>query len=325
LLAGAVLALFVAAPALPSVYLAPVPPPWVPAGVSYSVAPGDPLTAMGVHPADIIGADRVPAIPCANLGLICTDPSTGAEDDVLGLSFGQDFGPVGLAQTLFTVDGASQGVAGSAVRGEAGCAVAEPQADVFGGSIDGANVQVFDGDGVVCAGNAGLPLFLTEGRPSDRLDDLDVDACRFVDSDCDGVPEAPVFFTLAPGSPTLELLGATSADVLMSYGAQIPALWASAADLGLSSRDIVDALCIRESGNGVFDSDDQVLFSLARGSPALSAVGASAADMLRPGSPPRVFLRASALGLAPTDNVSGMACAFLVTNDLYLPVVIRSR
>ena len=40
------------------------PPPSAPLGESYSVSDGDPLTLTGVHPADILIAGPVIAIPC---------------------------------------------------------------------------------------------------------------------------------------------------------------------------------------------------------------------------------------------------------------------
>ncbi len=323
LLAVAALVL-VSARLSPSASLAPAQSVPEPQDVSFSVADSDPLTAQGVHPADILGAAGIPSILCADVGLVCTDSATGANDEIRGLSFGQDFRPTGLLPIQFSVDQGSQGAVGTAVRVEANCSPAEPQADVFGTAANGSNLQVFDGDGVACGSNAGLGLYLTEGISSTNVYALDGDACLFVDLSCDGVPESPVFLTLAAGSPTLALIGATPADVLMTNVEFTAVKWADGvADLGLVTGDVIDALCVREDGSGVYDGEDQVVFSLAPGSPTLSALSASAADLLLPGRPPTVFYTAASLGLQSTDNVDAVMCSFELSRT-FLPIVTRN-
>ncbi|MEP7200009.1 MAG: hypothetical protein ABI874_09345, partial [Chloroflexota bacterium] len=79
-----------------------------------------------------------------------------------------------------------------------------------------------------------------------------------------------------------------------------------------------------ENGNGIFDGNDLILFSLARGSPTLTRLTANAADLLQPG--PWVAFYASTLGLQANDNVTAMKCgAFAIppVNHLYLPIIRR--
>ncbi len=323
LVAAAALVL-VSAQLSPSASLAPAQSVPEPQGVSFSVAGSDPLAAQGVHPADILGAGGIPAILCADLGLVCTDPVSGANDEIRGLSFGQDFRPTGLLPIHFSVDQGSQGAAGTAVRAEANCNPTEPQADVFGTEADGSNVQVFDGDGAACGGNAGLSLYLTEGISSTNVYALDGDTCLSVDLSCDGFPDSPIFFTLAPGSPTLTATVATSADILVTNIEYTPVKWADgAADLGLVAGDVIDALCVREDGSGVYDGEDLVVFSLAPGSPTLAVLSAGPADLLLPGQPPGVFYTAASLGLQATDNVDAVMCSLEVSRT-YLPLVLRN-
>jgi hypothetical protein len=93
--------------------------------------------------------------------------------------------------------------------------------------------------------------------------------------------------------------------------------------LGLQSGDVIDALCVKDSGNGAYGSGDFVLFSLAPGSPTLSTWSASAADVLAPKNAFRYL--ASTLGLQATDDIDGLNCAQDVTLlKLYLPIVVRN-
>ena len=294
-----------------------------PQGVSFTVPGSDPLIGQGVEPADILGVGSVPLILCNAVGLTCAD--SGAGDVVEGLSYGLDFRPTDAMSIQFAVSAASRGITGTAVRAEADCTPPEPQADVFGSSRDGTNVQVWDGDGIACGGNSGVPLDLAEGASSSRVNALDTAACPSVDWNCDGIPDAPILVTLASGSPTLASMGATPADVLILHAGIEPIKWADGvADLGLMSGDRIDALCVKEDGSGVYDSEDQVLFSLAPGSPSLAARSASAADLWLPGHPAMPFYKAASWGLQSTDDVTALMCSFdLSLSRVYLPVILR--
>lgn len=297
-------------------------------GYSFSVAQGNPATTLGLHPADILGVGGVPLIPCTNLGLLCEETTTGAVDDITALSYGSDFAPDGLPNAHFSVAGGSQGVSGSAVRTEASCAPAQAQADVFAAQLDGTNNQDLDGDGAACASNSGFALGLSEGTTNDNIDALARDPCTVVDLNCDGQPEAPVYLTLAAASPSLALIGADAADILSANPDDGLLLWATASELGLGNGDRIDALCLNENGNGIFDSGDQLLFSLAAGSPTLTTLGAGAADLLQAG--PKVVTPAALLGLATGDDLDAALCtatyaAFTTSapTKLYLPYIQR--
>jgi len=229
----------------------------------------------------------------------------------------------------FSVSPGSTGQAGSAVSREANCSPPEPQADVFESGLNRVNLQGLDGDGTAYSTDNGYGLYLIEGPSSDNIDALERDPCQSVDLDCDGEPEAPIYLTLAPGSPTLSEIGATPADILMTDSEYMPIIWAQAGDLGLVSGDIIDALCINDHADGVYAIGDQVLFSLAPGSPTLSAILAGPADLLRP-SPPMVFYSAEALGLSDSDDVDALVCAKAMTfQDVFLQLppftIERSR
>jgi hypothetical protein len=131
-----------------------------------------------------------------------------------------------------------------------------------------------------------------------------------------------IFFSLASGSPSLAMLGAGAEDILVSGIDYTPAIWADGSgDLGLASGDAIDALCIADNGDGVFGRGDRVAYSLAPGSPTLTALGASPASILRPGAPPIVF-DPEDLGLLATDNVDAMLCGEDFWPEiLYAPII----
>ena len=72
---------------------------------------------------------------------------------------------------------------------------------------------------------------------------LDLCASGAIDPDGDGVLDAPVYFTLAVGSPTLASLGANASDILRSRvgTSGSPTLWISGSTLGLVSGDAFGA------------------------------------------------------------------------------------
>ncbi len=68
-----------------------------------------------------------------------------------------------------------------------------------------------------------------------------------------------------------------------------------------------------------------VLVSLARGSPTLTALSASPADVLSP-SPPKVIFRATSLGLPATGNVDAMKCGALdIQQSTILPTALAGH
>ena len=289
---------------------------------SFSIKAGSYSDAvLGYSPADILTTGPSVAIPCPNLGLICIDDA-GAKDDINALAYGYDFSTdPNLPPIEFSVGAGSQGAAGTAVRTEKNCATPEPQADVFETALTGTNAQDLDGDGAPCGANTGFPLGLCEmgcGATADDVDALAQDP-SLVDTDGNSVPDKLIYFTLTPSSPSLAdpAIDATDpagnagpADILATVGGFTPYVWADGAtNLGLNEAggDVISSLCIGENGNGIFDAGDQILFSLAPGSPTLGFLGASPADLLRPG--PAVSYSAAKLGLvSATDNVDALKC-----------------
>jgi hypothetical protein len=290
---------------------------------SFSVGRSGP---SALSPASIFNLGPVQSIGCPGLGLATAplaDCVATNQDNVDALSYGVDFTvqPRSGNWLFFSVAAGSTGLAGTAVKGEAGCATAEPEADEFASAAKGTNSQYYDGNGAACDGNAGGAIGLREawGAPpkNDNLDALD----EFPGPQIDywspvGVPDM-VFFSLDPTSPSLPVIPlgpATAGDILIT-GANAgipPIIWASAAALGLQAGDDIDALCIKE---GMPAADyyrpgvDQVWLSLAPGSPTLGAPNNwSAADILQAGPPLTRVVTAGALGLNASDDLDALKC-----------------
>lgn len=293
-------------------------PPDAVQGQSFSVTTSSVSTTEGLHPADVLGANGLISISCVEMGLLCTDPDSGTSDDLAAFSFGRDFNDPYLPPIQFSVSAGAQGAANSAVAAEAGCASGQAHADVFETSLDGTNAQDLDGDGTACSTNTGLSLGLFELPDADEADELDAlaqDPCQSIDFDCNGALDAPIFLVLSSGSPSLAFFGVTTADILVTRNGAFPEIWATgSADLGLLSGDAIDALCVEEDGDGIFGEDDNILFSLAPGSPSLSALSAGPATLLT-SAPLQRVADASSLGLANADNVDALGCGALVVQQ----------
>jgi len=288
-------------PAGPSDILAPSVPP----------GPAQPLPAVG--------------IPAAALGLV-------AGDVVSSISYGTPpAGPAAGLQVWFSVNPAAAGtavgppppppsyLACEAAGGQAAADVFVSQP--FGPALPFSNVQALDGDGVAtgsCAGAVSPGVGVIEpGSPDDVVA---LDMCSPTAAFAGGALTASVFFTLAPGSPTLTALGAGSGDVLRASppGFAAPVVLLSAGTLGLVAGpagcgapacDQIDAL--DAFGGGVF--------SLAAGSPSLAACGYTPGDLLVGGSTngcPPAFVGSASLGLTPTDEVDAISINFDADGDL---------
>ena len=281
-------------------------PPGPPEDISFSIETGGPTNAT-YHAADILAPGPVLVRPCISLGL--TGPGcamTTPQDDLNSLSYGYDFSSADPAEPLkvFSVDPASLGLPPTEVRTEATCpGGTDAPADLFRTQLLGSNQQEFDGDGLYgCLVSYPLGLVEPGGPPSgDNLNALG----ELPDGD-------PVYFTLAPASPSLTLLPGgpyTEAHIFKSTSGVVT-VYATPGDLGLTAgADVVDALALRES-DGIFDSDfdsvfdgppDYLQFSLAPGSPTLNTLGASAGDQFIPpptaGGLPAPVIPANAHGL----------------------------
>jgi hypothetical protein len=145
----------------------------------------------------------------------------------------------------------------------------------------------------------------------DDLDALYQQDSSVVDRDADGVPERPVYFSLDVASPSLRAFGFLAGDVLKTASGAPPTAYVSAEDLGLVAGDDLDALCLREDGDGVYGAGDALYFSLTAGSPTLSRIDAGPGDLLVPGASPIVAQRALSVGLLATDDVNALGCRAL--------------
>ncbi|MGE0480034.1 MAG: hypothetical protein AB7Q17_06130 [Phycisphaerae bacterium] len=236
-----------------------------------SAAPGAPRaviagTALGINPGGGGGG-------CAGPGIRGLD----------ALSYGRDTG----SGFRFSVDEWSHGVSGGAapdVYSEGAVGNQEASADVFT-YVAGGNSAYIDGDAIAPFGGVGLGV--AEPNPvngnwqdiADNVDAMDLDTRS---SDLAG----PIYFSL-DGLPAVNdpyeandnpagcwtscaaANGVSGADILRvaAVGAPIT-VYASAAQLGLNSQtDDVDALALRDDGDGVFEPGiDVVYFSVRRGS-----------------------------------------------------------
>lgn len=178
------------------------------------------------------------------------------------------------------------------------------------------------------------------GMPEDDLDALEADDAAVVDANADGIvdPGSFVYFTLAPGSPSVAPF--TPNDILITSGAAPFAfgLYASGVlDIGLLGADVIDALALWDVGMLVGAPDgvlvtpgagaggDQALFSLAAGSPSLDPAGVwlnpnmpgpgpySPGDVFYTpfpgppvGGPITLYASAAMLGLLPPDELDAL-------------------
>src|SRR6267143_2597621 len=274
----------------------------------FSVDRASPLT----RPADLFTPGPTLYAPAESIGLLATD-------DIDALSFG--FDQVTSPMIRFSVNFFAAGAAipGNAVCSEAGlCGPAVPcppeaAADIFSTSGGGTATLLFDGDG---APGTAPPLGLREcpaGGPGvqdnvDAFDDL-------VAPLQGGRPAWRLFFSLAPGSPTLAGAnprlpgGAGPADILVyDPGPDSLSVFFAASDLGLLAGDNIDGLSL-DAITG------DLLFSLGPGSPSLGNIaicpgGCTPGDLIRApgvicGPIPCLAggMSFAAAGMAPNDNV----------------------
>lgn len=169
------------------------------------------------------------------------------------------------------------------------------------------------------------PTAAHEPRQDEFLDV--VDATAWLPRGDDGVAE--VYFSATASSPSLATLPCygtpSGADIYFNENppAYVPtALYASHQQLQLQEADDIDALIVFDTNESEeFDESDQVLFSLAPGSPSLSTIpGASAqgaaADVftVTHGEAPALFAAAADLGLGdPQDDID--ALDFVLCSD----------
>ena len=240
--------------------------------------------------------------------------------------------------------GSPPGIATPDVASEANSTPESPEQtgdifEAFGFGGVGTFVTPFAGGGnTLIADESALGLM-----PTDDLDGFIVNEPSFgvfsvlslsVDIDGNFAPDMPVvFFSF---SPTAAPAGISSGAEICTIGgapysatpATDPTVIWTPADLGLVSGDDIDALWVDSSvaftGPG---SPNPLLFSLAPGSPSLTALTASPADIIHvvpgagsPSTSPSVALLHTDMGLAPTDDVD----ALWVTRTVLVPVSLSS-
>jgi len=150
----------------------------------------------------------------------------------------------------------------------------------------------------------------------------------------DGVV-GPTFFTASAGCPTVGPRGVPTpcaADIFLNAdpasGTAETVLFASAIDLGLDPLDVIGAMVVFDrDGDGSFGGpDDQVLFSLAPGSPSLPTIVAgrnsSPADVfsIYGTGGVTIFATATQLGLNAADSIDALDVLPCVANDTCDPV-----
>lgn len=262
----------------------------------YSIDGASP-SVPGVSAADILTMGGPPGGP----------PVVAFSAGVLGLAPGDDIdalsvGPAFLDEVLFSVDRTSTGVGGTDVSTQFGLGQAAGDSFITPLAFPGTNFLDFNQDSLGLAPGVGPGVPATP--PIDNLDAWDDDFPGSVDftggpfGGPDGIPDVPIFFSLAAGSPTLGTLSFSPADILVTSGG-IVSVAVPEPGLGLTAGDDIDAL--------VWDGFSTLLFSLAPGSTSLGISGDSAADVFlgsfTPGFP---FIPAVSLGLLAGDNLNAL-------------------
>jgi len=272
------------------------------------VRPGSPADLLTQDRARVTSAPRV-AFRAESLGLL-------PGDDIDGLSFGTD--PVyagGNYDVEFSVDRFAGGAGGSAVSTETGAVTGrEASADIFEAFMPagsppvfvGNNTQSWDGNGSTAPDNhlRDVPLNLPI---NDHVDALEGPP-RVVDPNNDGVRDLPVYFSLAPGSPTLAAIGASPGDILVcaAPACPVPAVFITDVVLGLAAGENLEDFSLNASTGNVD-------FTLPAGSPTLFAIGSSPGAILkRAGFPPcgaipcTIFFPAAVGLLAAGDDMEAL-------------------
>jgi hypothetical protein len=260
------------------------------------------------------------ADPLGSLPFPLAAPLVTAAGPLYGLVPGDDVNSLSLGHDRFTaasfmlvsVDSATVACSPPAgipdICSEVGDVPPQAHGDVYFVGSPGTPspaLLVLDGDGAAAGFPAPPPPFPGIGLAEASGEDVDaLDGCSI-----SAAGAAPIYFTLAPGSPTLGALGAGAADVLTAGAGGSPSVAFSAVSLGLAGGDVIDALA--------FDGTSLRL-SLAPGSPTLASLSASPADILASaGGPSAPITIADTLpGLTPTDNVDALAMILDADFDL---------
>jgi hypothetical protein len=126
-----------------------------------------------------------------------------------------------------------------------------------------------------------------------------------------------LYFSASPDSPSLLTLpywaGPSGANIFFNICPPMytpTTLYAAYEQLQLDPNDNIDAMIVFDRNNaGEFDEMDQVLFSLAPGSPSLDTIPGTGADVFTVtyGEAPALFVAAADLGLGhPDDDINAL-------------------
>ena len=268
-------------------------------------------------PADLMTQDPKNATGSPTIVFRAESLGLSPEDDLDGLSFGQEtvFTTGGRYALEFSVDRAAAGAPGTDVFEQASVSGGrEAACDVFEAffptppapPVLASNRQIWDGNG-----SSAPALQLRERGPDHSLAD-DLDALegppRIADQDGDGLRDLPIYFSLAPGSPTLAAIGASPADLLIcaapTTGAcgvsNVPAVFISHAALGLAAGDNLEDFNL-DAASGEVD------FTVAPGTAfdpgaILKRPGFGSC----PGPSPCVIVSPADVGLLAGDNMNAL-------------------
>jgi hypothetical protein len=279
------------------------------------------LSMIPADAGDVLSPGAAPSpgpLPDPLLSLTLSALGLVSGDVPVALSFGLDAIPSGVL--FFGVDRSAAGIAGLFPPDVDSERQSGAAGDIYRSNFPPNHSLVLDGDG---EGGSPPPLGLGLDEGSNPIDDLvgfSMCSSLAVDPDSDGVLEAPVYFSLALGSPSLTTLGAGPEDILRSRvgNAGSASLWRAGSTFGLVAGDAIDALATDGS---------QVYFSLAPGSPTLLGPDGepdrnndpdpddmSAGDVMS-----EAFISVypfSALNLEEGDNLVGLSLGFDQDNDL---------
>jgi hypothetical protein len=312
-----------------------------------SLDPFSPSNAFGTTWADLYGDNPMPPGMGFDIGgpgpvLHVFAPAYGVlpmPDDTDALSNGE-FGVNRPQVIYFSVDDLSQGLPGTPVRNQAlrgqqagdryvlnGVSSTTPAAGPFPavrvGGLGGPR-HLLSANQTVYNEIPSIPPGAFNVFPAPAgftvMDDMDALELNPIDLNGDGVHDTWLYFSLAPGSPTLGMLGALPGDLLVAPPrAPVAGIYALAGQMGLQPADDIDAVAVFESGGNRRVANpgvDRALFSLARNSPSLrgpdgvagTADDISPADVLITSFAGNfaVFMRASQLGLQTTDNIDAL-------------------
>lgn len=278
---------------------------------AFSLAPGSPtLVANGWSPADILLLDEDAGVvtrlfTAAELGLSPADDINAlglfspGQPSVVSTEFSVSEGSAGALGTQIETEAAFAGDLGADVWALAGLGGFELEAAAIGAIDPFQPFQWVDEDGINAGSNhpiAAAGLLIGD----------EIDGWSRVDPADPGTP----YYSLAPGSPTLTSLSASSADILESE-AGVALIGVSHVNLGLDAADDVDAL----SGNVGVGGGETIHVSLSPGSPSLAANGWNPTFVLTSfnfgGGFNSLFVDLTEfdLGLLDTDNLDALELA----------------